>query len=374
MKANVLVTAVGGIVGQGLLKCLNYSNKDGNSPVKYTIIGADMSPTAAGIYRSNAGIIVPSARSAAEDEYLNAIISLCKHREIEAIFVGSDAELVVLAKSRQRVESESGAKLLIAPLDVISIARDKWKTYEFCKANQIPYVESCLPDDKDGFVREHRFPLVVKPREGYGSVHYYLVNNREQVERAISVIQAEGWHPLIQRYIEGTNSGPYQVIEGSWEFTTGVTVDTKGEKVMSSVSINKVLKGGQTYKALVDDFPIVRKSAESTALRLKATGSINIQAKLEGDSPMIFEINPRFSATCPIRAVAGVNEPDIIFRNTLNNEDLAIGTYRKLVCMRYLNEVYAPYSIYEEIESIGELDRQAKSEAGKESSFIVDYF
>lgn len=36
------------------------------------------------------------------------------------------------------------------------------------------------------------------------------------------------------------------------------------------------------------------------------------QAKLEGDAPIVFEIDPRFSAMCPMRSAAGVNEPDII--------------------------------------------------------------
>ena len=39
-----------------------------------------------------------------------------------------------------------------------------------------------------------------------------------------------------------------------------------------------------------------------------------------GDEVKVFEINPRFSATCPMRAVAGINEPDIVLRNIFMNE------------------------------------------------------
>ena len=74
------------------------------------------------------------------------------------------------------------------------------------------------------------------------------------------------------------------------------------------------------------DFENIRRSAEEVALKLGARGAINIQAKLKGSEPKIFEINPRFSATCPMRSVAGINEPDIVFRNTILGEDIEEST------------------------------------------------
>jgi hypothetical protein len=42
--------------------------------------------------------------------------------------------------------------------------------------------------------------------------------------------------------------------------------------------------------------------------------------------------------------------------------------------MRYLNEVYVPHSTYQEIESMGRLDQDARSDERNESSFLADYF
>jgi carbamoyl-phosphate synthase large subunit len=366
MSVNVLVTAAGGIVGQGILKSLKLSNKCGNSSVIYNIFGADMNPLAAGLYRCNTGIVVPPAQSA---DYVEVIIDICKSKAITGIFVGSDSELLILTAAKERIEKESGAKVLSGPLEAISIARDKWKTYEFCKANNIHCAESALPQDRESFTREFGFPIVVKPREGYGSVHFRVVHNMTQIEQAISAIEAEGWHPIVQRYLaDASNDSSYRHIGNSSEFTTGITVNNTGKRVMSSVSINKILKSGQTYKALIDDFPNVRRAAEAAALRLGATGPINIQTKLEGDLPVIFEINPRFSATCPMRAVAGVNEPDIVFRNVLNNENVQIHSYRKLVCIRYINEVFTSFSSYEHAINSKQID------IDNNDSFIPDYF
>ena len=351
--ANVLVSAAGSILAQGIIKSLKLANKIKYNPVRYRIITVDMNAQAAGLYRGDIGILVPPPSS---PDHIDSIIKICNEQIIQAIFVGADEELLPLALAKKRIESETKAVLVTNPADVITTATDKWKTFEFLKKNNLPCAQSSLPEEQERFIEEFGFPIVVKPREGHGSLHFYIANNKDEVKRAVSDIQKIGGHPILQEYIEGADS----------EFTSGVTVNKTGKYVMSSISMRKTLKGGQTYKAFIDEFNDVRKSAEETAIKLGSIGPINVQAKLDGNKPKIFEINPRFSATCPIRAVAGVNEPDIIFRNTVLGEDIKIEHYQKLVCMRYWNEVYVPYSTYEETHNTGRVE--------KADSFIPDYF
>ncbi len=47
--ANVLVTAVGGIVGEGIVKSLKFANMSAISPVKYKIYGTDMNDQGSGV-------------------------------------------------------------------------------------------------------------------------------------------------------------------------------------------------------------------------------------------------------------------------------------------------------------------------------------
>jgi carbamoyl-phosphate synthase large subunit len=343
MNARVLVTATGSIVAQGIIKSLKLANR-------YTIIAADMSPLAAGLYRCDTGILVPAVSS---PDYIESIISACNDNDVQAVFCGSDDELLALAGAKDAIESRTGAKLLTGSLEALAVARDKWATYEFCVANGLACAPSSLPEGRDGFAREFGFPLVVKPREGYGSLHFYIANNKEEMESDISAIEKAGWRPLVQKYLAGD------------EFTTGVTIDRSCRYAMSSISIRKTIKHGQTYKAFIDDYRAVRRSAEDVALKLGACGPINVQARLEGDSPVVFEINPRFSATCPMRAAAGVNEPDVVFRNAVLGEEVKIDGYERLVCMRYWNEVYVPYALYEKAVRGGKIEK---------GSFVPDYF
>src|SRR5918996_1408357 len=296
-SASVLITAAGSIVAQGIIKSLKLVNQMSN-PVKYRIIATDMSVQAAGLYRCDKGFLLPPSSS---PDYLDSLIK---------------------------------------------IVRDKWKTFEFLKANNLPCALSSLPEDSKNFIQNIGFPIVVKPREGYGSLHFYIVNSLEEMDYALSRIRKVGWSPILQEYLEGDDK----------EFTSGVTVDRTGKYVMSSISIQKTVKHGQTYKAFIDDFEKVRRLSEEIALKLGARGAINIQAKLQKEEPKIFEINPRFSATTPMRSTAGINEPDIVFRNSVLGEEIKIKHYERLICMRYWNEVYIHNSTFEKASSVGRVD------------------
>ncbi len=347
MNARVLVTAAGSIVAQGIIKSLKLASEKGD--IRYTIIAADMSPLAAGLYRCDSGILIPPASS---PDYIESIVRACNDNNVQAVFCGSDDELLALAGAKEAIE-KTGAKLLTGPLEVLAIARDKWATFEFCRTNGLACAPSSLPEESDEFVKEFGFPVVVKPREGYGSLYFYIAKNRQEMDNAILAIEKAGWRPLVQKYLAGD------------EFTTGVTIDRSRRYAMSSISIRKMIKHGQTYKAFIDDYHSVRRSAEDVALKLGASGPVNVQAKLEGDTPIVFEINPRFSATCPMRATAGINEPDIVFRNTVLDQEVKVDSYDRLVCMRYWNEVYVPYSVYEKASHSGKIEK---------GSFVPDYF
>lgn len=171
--ANVLVTAVGGIVEEGIVKSLKFAKMSDASPVSYKIFGVDMNDQAAGLYRCDYGILIPSASS---DDYIESIKRIITEKDIRAVYVGSDIELHTLARAKIEIESKSNATVITNPADVIDTARDKWKTFQFLNKNHLPMAMSCLPEDKEEFFEKFDFPLVVKPREGYASLHFYIVH------------------------------------------------------------------------------------------------------------------------------------------------------------------------------------------------------
>ncbi len=340
-KAKVLVTAAGSVVGEGIMKCLRLASSRSDGPVKYHIIAADASPLAAGLYRGDKGVLVP--RSSAPD-YVECLIRAARREGAAAVFVGSDEELGPVTESRRQIEEETGAAVIVNPPEVLSAARDKWETFVALSRLWLPYAKSALPDGMDSFMREHAFPLVVKPREGHGSVGFHVVRDREGAREAISTIQRMGWRPLLQEFLGDDDQ----------EYTTGVVVDARGGDVVSSIAMRRTLRGGQTYKAFVDDFKDVRRAAEEIAIKLGCRGPLNVQARMVGGQLKVFEVNPRISASCPMRAVAGVNEPDILYRNAVLGEEIRITSYERLACFRYWNEVYVPFKAFESMAKDGE--------------------
>ena len=305
------------------------------------------------MYRGDRGILVPEATAT---DYIDRLISAAKKEGVTAIFVGSDEELVPITRSRHQIEEETGAAVIVNPPEVLLAAGDKWETFVTLRNLGLPHAKSALPEGMDAFIRENAFPLVIKPREGHGSIGFHVVNDREGAQEAISVIQQMGWHPLLQEFLG----------DGDQEFTTGVVVDARGEDVMASVAMRRTLRGGQTYKAFVDDFKDARRSAEEIAMKLGCRGPLNVQARMVEDQLKVFELNPRISASCPIRAVAGVNEPDILYSNAVLGERIRVSSYEKIACFRYWNEVYVPLHAVEETAHEGETN-------GAES-LVPDYF
>jgi carbamoyl-phosphate synthase large subunit len=342
-NANVLVTAAGTVIAQGIIKSLKLASSAKSSPLKYTITATDIAPEAPGLYRSDHGLLVPPAGSKG---YVDSIVEACAHSSAEAVFIGADEELKPLAGAAERIRRESGAVVIVGSREFISVGQDKWKTFQFLKKSGLPTAESALPEDADGFIEAHGFPLVVKPREGHGSIGLTVARSRRDVKDAARAIERLGWRPLLQEYLDAEDQ----------EYTSGVTLDRSGRSVLSSISMRRRLKGGQTFKAFIDDFPEVRKAAEAVAMKIRTGSPINVQSRVIRGEAKAFEINPRFSASCPMRAAAGVNEPDLVFRSWVKGEDVKITAYDKLVCLRYLNEVYVPHSVYDRAVATGRME------------------
>jgi carbamoyl-phosphate synthase large subunit len=356
-KINTLVTSVGGIVAQGIIKSLKYHNSyHSDTGHRYEILGTDINYEAAGLYRVDKFSIVskPSNRN-----YLQTILELCLKNKIHVLFIGSDVELPILCKYKDEIENKTGANVITSRENIVNMCRDKYLTYEFLEKNNLNSIPTCLPENLDLFLKEEKFPLVVKPREGFGSKLFHIVKNRDELDFAIRSIENANWKAIIQKYLKNDSK----------EYTTGITIDKEGSQIMSSITMRKVLKHGQTYKAYIDNFPQVKKICNKIAYNLETFGPINIQTRLDTDDKKvkIIEINPRFSASCPMRTVAGINEPDIIVRNVLYNEKINIEKYRHLICMRYWNESYVDKSKIEMVKS-------NKSNVKKLKSEIFDYF
>jgi carbamoyl-phosphate synthase large subunit len=332
MKLNILVTASGSAVGQGIIKSIK------GSSLSCDIITTDSQPYAAGLYRGKAAYIVPLAKSS---NFVEEIIKICKKEDIHGICVGTDYELLKFAENKKLIERETDTKVIVSNPKNIKIANDKWLTYKFLKENNLPYIPSVLYKEADDIVNKEGFPLIVKPRIGDSSKNTFIVNNKEELNEKLKLLLdspkknpfLDGRvYPIIQKYIKNERE----------EFTSTTVVFDK--KCYGVISMRREMKyGGHTTKAEIEDFPVVGKTVRKVAEKFNPFGPCNFQSRLIGGVPHIFEINCRFSGTTATCSQLGFNAVEACIKKVVLNEEITDLKYRKGIMLRYFNEVIVPW-------------------------------
>jgi len=329
-RIKILLTGAGALLGQGIIKSLRMSSLD------CEIIGADPHPLAAGLYRSDKACLLPMADS---PNFLGELLRIARSECVDAVLVGTDVELGILAAHRAEIEAEVGAKVLVSSPEVIAIANDKWKTYLFLKEHGFPYPESCLASDLEDFLSRVPFPLVVKPRVGARSVGKTLVANRKQLEWALETLE----NPIIQECL----------LPESEEYTVGTLVFDG--KCLAVVPMKRELRDGNTFRAYVDDYPAIVEAIQPIATALNPYGPANFQLRYTKNGATVFEINGRFSGTTPFRAVMGFNEVEAALRHILFGQTIPPPRCRKGIVLRYLNEMVISFEAYQTLAQDGKL-------------------
>ena len=320
----VLVTGAGSLLGQGIIRALRASS------FKTTIAAVDPHPLAAGLYWVEAPYVVPPVR---EEEYLERMEEIFSRERPDAVLVGTDVELGVFAANRERLERQWQTRIVVSSPEVVAIAGDKWRTYEFLRANGFDYPESCLPGGEEELVDKVGFPLVVKPRVGARSEGVRLVHNLRELRAAL-----EAGQNLIVQECVGTADAEYTAgalcFDGRWA---------------GSIVMRRELRDGNTYRAFVEEEPELNHLVRSWTERLKPQGPANFQFRLADGRAKVFEINARFSGTTPLRALAGFNEVEIVLRRILWGEPEVQPKIRPLTILRHWSEtVVEPWALLDE--------------------------
>ena len=90
-------------------------------------------------------------------------------------------------------------------------------------------------------------------------------------------------------------------------------------------------------------FPEVAAQCRTIAEALGSRGPLNIQCRMVDRMARVFEINPRFSGTTSLRAMAGVNEPDLMLQREVAGVEIPRGlSPRPIRILRSLLETELP--------------------------------
>lgn len=316
MTKNILVTGIGGNVGQGILRNIRNSNYNIN------LIGCSVEDVTPSSYLCNATYIVPYAVA---PNYLDTIKHICLIEKIDLIIPSTDYEVLELSKYLDQLPLVACNEYKAA-----FIFFDKYETYLHFEKHKIPFAKAYLPSLYKGQLND----IIAKPRAGRGS-------------RGIEINPKEYNHFSDEEYM-------IQELHKGEEITTAFYVDLQGEFI-GSISLTRKLVNGTTTFCTVNNSITskINKIIEQILEVTKIKGSCNIQFILTKEGAVYpFEINGRISGTNSIRSNFGFNDVIWTIEEYLYSKKISSDiTITKGSATRILLDVIFPESELETINN-----------------------
>ena len=328
----VMIAGVGGAsLGTEIQKCLQLA---GN----YRIFGCDISKTSYGLYDPK----FEKTFHIESDNYIENVINSCKLAGADYLVPGGEQPMTILGEASERLAQE-GIILLGNSQEVIQLFSDKKKTFELLSNAGISIPKTIAIENEDCLM-DIGLPCIVKPSTGTGgSASVFFAVSVSEAMIYADFIRRNGSIPIAQEYIN----------ENEGEFTIGV-LSLPNKKVVGSVALRRTLeaklsvsyrgRGGLISsgysQGYIGDYHNLCSQAEKIAEVIGSCGPINIQGRVRDGKLFPFEINPRFSASTYLRAMAGFNEVDM-FLDYLITKD--IPTRKKIKPGWYLRSLTETY-------------------------------
>ncbi len=312
----VLVTAVGGDLGQALVKALRIGL------INFEIIGCDVDPSGVGGAFVSVVEAVPPAR--ATEGYVSAIDKLCRRYQIDALIPASEAEISVLSRIGPRLACS--AAIVCQPWEWIQVFGDKLRCMQALSPHLqlVPFADSADSEAVRRLVEKAGFPLIIKARRSSGSQQVLLVRNSTELARSI----AEGAESVVQQFIDDS--------EG--EFSVGLFASGDCTELLA---FRRELRGAScSWFAETSPDAAVAQYAREFASASRLRGSANIQVRKSAGHVYLLEVNARFSSLVAARSLCG-------FRDAEWSVQMALGhspsnppsSYGKLRFQRFFHEV-----------------------------------
>ena len=291
----MLITGCGGDIGLALGQIAR------NSRLAGRLVGCDIHADHPGKLIFDACELVPPADS---DDYFNRLGDIIKKYEIDVVGPMSEAEIERFADAGF-LRNVLSADVISANALAIRTGLDKFETYQMLRRNNLPAPWTGIVGKDEPL----SFPCIVKPRRGQGGKGIV----RAEAENAAAIRrtrQGDLWQELI--------------LPDNAEFTCGLYRGGT-EMELRTIIFARQLQGGITRTAEVAEDKRIEELLRKIADAVELVGAINIQLRVDGEGPKVFEINPRFSSTVGFRDRLGYC--DFVW-SVVTRKGLAIGDYR----------------------------------------------
>jgi carbamoyl-phosphate synthase large subunit len=224
-----------------------------------------------------------------------ALEQICCDEQVGLLVPTIDDELEIIGAAKAAFES-AGIRVAAAARDVAAICNDKHRTCGVLRGHGIAAAQSWLPGEPGCAP----LPLFVKPRSGRGGVGAFMVRTAKELEFFTGYVE----NPVIQEYLDGA------------EYTIDMLCD-RGRPLSIVPRERVVIRAGVMDRGRTVRDEALVDLALACADALAFDGAVNIQCRMSGGVPRVFEINPRFSGGIPLTIAAGADFPAMLVRLAL---------------------------------------------------------
>jgi carbamoyl-phosphate synthase large subunit len=284
---SILVTAIGAVIGQGILRSLRMGDSG------FRLIGLDRTWNDYGAILCNKSYVKPCAES--DPAYLAWLEKIIKQEQIRLILPGIEEDVFFFHDHRELI-AEWPCDVALNSIPAIEAGRDKWNLHKKLQENDITAIPTIIPSHWcEMLACLGDPPFIAKARRGSGGRGQRVFHNEYEWEAHGNLFQ-DGF--IVQKFI-GTNDEEYTV--GLFGYGNGESTDF--------FMLKRRLWSGATWQAEVVEMQDSLRDFCQTITRIfEPIGPTNYQFRRVGESWFLLEINPRISAASAIRAGFGFNE------------------------------------------------------------------
>ncbi len=265
-----------------------------------------------------------------EKRFYQIFFDHIQKKDYDLVFGLSDVSTAMLAYHKSDIEKY--VQTVVPDYKIYEQAADKYLTMQLCMRNKIPCPLTFNDKEisEENFKEKLKYPIVVKPQKGVGSVGFTIVPDRMSLLNQLPLLKNEFGSLIIQEYIPNRK-----------QYTAEVICDRKSEVKACVISEKKrffPILGGTSSCNETINCPEIRQIAEKLLKVIKWTGIANVDFVLDprDNIPKVIEINPRIGATVKIAFLAGINFSRMLLSLSRSEVIPPATEYKKGIVMRNL--------------------------------------
>ena len=252
------------------------------------------------------------------EDYIPFLKNYCMKNKIDALISLFGTDLQVLSNNKKEFE-DVGVQVIVSSKALISICNDKWLTFNYLtkKGFNTPLtflsVVEAVKAVRKGIIR---FPLIIKPRWGNGSIPFFEAEGLHELEilykKTENAIDSYSLSNESQQDLENCVVIQEKLI--GQEYGLDIINDLKGNYQVTIVKSKIAIRSGETDCAEI----VVNYDLDNMGMQLSKAlghvGNLDVDAFIVGGAPYILEMNARFGGGYPFSHIAGTNLPLAITR------------------------------------------------------------